>query len=111
MNTWKKCDGVSPIRAVIIDDDRCDAGGYSVRGHAPVLVMCRKLIEAGYDPATPLHAYRGGDSPCLRVSSIGYGANFTVEDSKTGTPIFRRWRDRHARDGAAPPVRQKRLAA
>jgi hypothetical protein len=34
----------------------CGAEGFTVRAYAPVLAMCRKLIEAGYDPATPLHA-------------------------------------------------------
>jgi len=41
------------------DDDsgtHCGAEGFTVRAYAPVLAMCRKLIEAGYDPATPLHA-------------------------------------------------------
>jgi hypothetical protein len=43
--------------------------------------MCRKLIEAGYDPDRPLHAYRG-DVLCLKVRSIGEGAKLTVDESR-----------------------------
>jgi hypothetical protein len=35
------------IRAEIIESDRCDAAGITVRANAPVLAMCRKLVEAG----------------------------------------------------------------
>jgi len=47
---------MTPIRAEISKSNRCDAEGYTVKTSAPVLAMCRKLVEAGYDPATPLHA-------------------------------------------------------
>jgi hypothetical protein len=79
------------ITAEIIGSDRCEAEGHTVRAAAPVLAMCRKLIEAGYDPATPLHAYRG-DNLALTVSTIGWGAKHTVEDSRCGTPVLRRYR-------------------
>jgi hypothetical protein len=59
------------IRATITDD-RCEAEGYSVRANAPVLALCRKLVENGYDPARPLHAYRG-NTVALTVTSIGWG--------------------------------------
>jgi hypothetical protein len=96
----------TPIRAAIIEDDLCEAEGYSVRAYAPVLAMCRKLIEAGFDPAQSLHAYRGdGRTPCLRVSSIGYGARFTVKDGPTGTPRFARWYDSAKGLAAASPTR------
>jgi hypothetical protein len=49
-----------PIRAEITGFDRCEAEGHAVRAAAPVLALCRRVVEAGYDPATPLHAYRGG---------------------------------------------------
>jgi hypothetical protein len=94
---------MNPIRAELDKSNRCDAAGYTVTGYVPVLGMCRKLIEAGFDPATPLHAYRG-DTLCLRVSSIGYGAKFTVEDSICGTPSLRRYRDRQRTMGAASHV-------
>ena len=49
-----------PIRAAIINSDRCAAEGYAVRAAGPILAMCRKLLAAGYDPDRPLHAHRGG---------------------------------------------------
>jgi hypothetical protein len=80
-----------PIRAEIDKSNRCDAAGYMVTGYSPVLAMCRKLVEAGFDPATPLHAYRG-DTLCLKVRSIGEGAKWTVRDSRFGTPSLRSYR-------------------
>ena len=41
--------------------------------------MCRKLVDAGYDPARPLYAYRG-DTLCLKVRSIGEGARLGCQD-------------------------------
>lgn len=92
-----------PIRAEIIKSDRCDADGHTVRAAAPVLAMCRKLVDAGYDQGRPLHAHRG-DVLALKVRSIGVGATLTVEDNRFGTPTLRRWRGRPAGVGAAPPV-------
>lgn len=99
---------MTAIRATMIDADRCEAEGHSVKAAAPVLALCRKLIEAGYDPATPLHAYRG-DVLALRVRSIGEGAKLTVTDSRCGTPVLRPWRDQQAGIVPSPPVRQTRL--
>jgi hypothetical protein len=45
-------------------------------GHAPVLGLCRALLEAGYDPRRPLRAYRG-DTVALKIRSIGEGAAYT----------------------------------
>ena len=42
------------IRAELIADDSCCALGMTVHGPAPVLALCRLLVEAGHDPATPL---------------------------------------------------------
>jgi hypothetical protein len=69
----------APIRAEIIKSNRCDAEGYTVKASAPVLAMCRKLIEAGYDPTRPLHAYRGS-TLCLKVRSIGEGARLECQE-------------------------------
>jgi hypothetical protein len=80
------------LRAEIIGCDSCEAEGHAVRAAAPVLAMCRKLVEAGRDPATPLHAYRG-DMLCVKVRSIGEGARYTVEDNRQGTPTLHPWRD------------------
>ena len=49
--------------------------------------MCRALIAAGYDPVTPLHAYRD-DYPALRVRSIGEGARLVVKAAGHGPPVF-----------------------
>jgi len=56
-------------RAELRGDDICDACGITVRSSTPVLALCRKLVKAGYDPATPLEAYRG-DTLCLRVPML-----------------------------------------
>jgi hypothetical protein len=50
-----------------------------------------------------LHAYRG-NTLALTVRSIGEGAKLTVEDNHIGKAVFRRWRNRAASGGAAPPI-------
>jgi hypothetical protein len=50
------------IRAEIIGTI-CTALGITAHGSAPVLALCRKLVEAGHDPATPLEAWRGVAQP------------------------------------------------
>src|SRR5262245_39791864 len=65
------------LRAVIIGSNQAEANGVTAHGHAPVLALCRALIEAGHDPNTPLEAYRG-TTLCLKVRSIGEGARLTV---------------------------------
>jgi hypothetical protein len=71
------------IRAEITGDDGASACGLVVHSGSPVLALCRKLIEAGHDPATPLDAYRG-ETLCLRVRSIGEAAGLRVNTSGTG---------------------------
>ena len=53
--------------------NRCTAEGITATSNAPVLALCRKLIAAGYDPATPLEAYRAA-TLCLNIRSIGEAA-------------------------------------
>ena len=98
------------IRAELIDSDRCSALGMTARSTAPVLALCRQLVEAGHDPAIPLEAWRN-DVLCLRIRSIGEGAQLTVEDDRHGRPRLRRWRNRERGCGAAPPARQIRDTA
>lgn len=93
----------APIHATLIGSDRCEALGVSARGFAPVLELCRALIELGVDPSTPLHAYRCGIL-CLRVSDIGWGAQFTVENDRHGRPRLRCWRERDRGCGAASSI-------
>ena len=76
------------IRAELFGSDCCIGFGLTARGAAPVLALCRKLVEAGHDPALALEAYRG-ETLCLRIRSIGEAACLTVEDSRHGTPRFR----------------------
>jgi len=44
----------SSNRAELVGDDSCSALGITVRSSSPVLALCRKLVDAGHDPATPL---------------------------------------------------------
>jgi hypothetical protein len=89
----------APIRATLTGSRRCEAEGFSSCSSVPVLALCRVLVAAGFDPATPLEAWRG-DVPALSIRTIGEGARLTVEDGRHGTPRFRSWRVRGCR--AAP---------
>jgi hypothetical protein len=97
------------IIAQLTGSDRCTSAGLTVRGYAPVLGMCRTLVAAGFNPDSPLHAYRGA-MLCLRIRSIGEGAKLTIEDNGCGTPVAQPWRDPPA-IGTASPVRPPRQAA
>jgi hypothetical protein len=71
--------------------DRGTALGVEAGG---VCDLCRKLIAAGVDPATPLHAYRG-IVLCLRIRTIGEAAKLTVVERERGNgPRFERWKPR-----------------
>jgi hypothetical protein len=95
------------IVAQLTGSNRCDAEGLTVAGNAPVLGMCRKLLEAGFDPATPLKAYRG-ETLCLTVSSIGWGAKYTVDDSRS--PRLVRWKP-FSRGGGSSRIAPDEVAA
>jgi hypothetical protein len=90
------------IRALLIGSNRCDAAGFIVRGRAPVTMLCRVLLEAGYDTGRPLHAYRG-DVLSLRVRTIGEGARLTVKTSGNGCPVFA------LAEGATAPLVRKSI--
>jgi hypothetical protein len=72
-------EGTKPMMAKLIGSDTCSAAGITVRGHAPVLTLCRKLVDAGYNPATRLECYRG-DALALTVRSIGEAAKLVVDE-------------------------------
>jgi hypothetical protein len=91
------------ISAELIGTNHATALGVVARSPSPVLALCRTLVEAGHDPATPLHAYRG-NTLALKVRSIGEGAKLTVEDNHLGKPVFRPQRNRPQNDGAGPPI-------
>jgi hypothetical protein len=71
------------IRTELIGSDACTARGITSRSSIPVLVMCRKLIAAGHNPATPLEAYRRGIL-CLRIRSIGEAAALEINARGNG---------------------------
>jgi hypothetical protein len=57
---------------------------------AIVCALCRRLVEAGHDPAEPMEVYRGS-TLALHVRSIGEAAKLTVEETPVG-PRFRKYR-------------------
>ena len=93
------------IRAELAWSDHATALGIVVCSSSPVLTLCRMLLEAGHDPATPLEAWRGG-TLCLRVRSIGEGARLRIRGNGVGFEITAE----ETRPGA-PPMRQMAGAA
>ena len=80
--------------------------GITATGHAPLLTLCRRLVEARHDSSTPLEAYRG-TTLCLRARSIGAGARLTVRESPDGKPRFATYRpapDGRQSCGGQPPT-------
>ena len=75
------------IRAVLIGSDCCAAAGLAAHSSAPVLALCRIMIGAGHDPATPLVVWRG-NTLALTIRSIGEGAK--VEASPRGVGFVHR---------------------
>jgi hypothetical protein len=66
---------MKPIIADLHDDKggaqpTASALGITAKAGAPVPALCRKLVKAGYDPATPLEAYRNRVM-AMTVRSIG----------------------------------------
>ena len=90
---------LAALCADLVGSDICTAPGIIVRSYAPVLTLCRRLIEAGIDPDRPLRVCRSG-TLALVVRSLAEGARLTVEDNRLRHPRFVRWRSRS--DGAAP---------
>jgi len=96
--------GAQTIRAELVGSDTCLAAGFTANGSMPGLKLCRRLVEAGHDPAARLEVYRGAVL-ALTVKSIGEGAGLSVADDTLGRPKFRRWRGPRG-SGAAPPIAQ-----
>jgi len=71
------------IRAELNGSNRCSTLGITARGHSPVLGLCRKLIEARYDPATSVEVYRD-QTLCLRVRSIGEATAIRIASHGVG---------------------------
>ena len=103
----RRCSAQAAIRGDLVGSNQASAAGIVATGHAPVLKLCRALVEAGHDPALPLEAYRGG-TLCLRISSLAEGAAMTVRDNAQGRPRFVRFvQDGHETCAAAPPMRER----
>jgi hypothetical protein len=84
-----------PIHAELIGSDHCGAFGLVARS---ALGLCRALIEAGRDPATPPKAWRG-PMLCLRIRRIGAGAQLRIASHGVGF-------ERLPECTGGPPVRQ-----
>ena len=99
------------VRADLVGADTAVAAGITATGHAPLLTLCRRLVEAGHDPSTPLEAYRG-TILCLRVRSIGAGARLTVKEGPDGKPRFATpGPDGRQSCGGQPPTRSNAAPA
>jgi len=94
---------VGAIVATLSGSDTASAEGISVSSPSPVLALCRKLIAYGFDPAIPIHVFRG-DTLALTVRSIGEGARLEIRGDGVG---FRRL----PKLGAGPPMRRPGRAA
>src|SRR5215472_12702791 len=94
-----------PIIAQFVESNRCSAEGLEVRANAPGLAMCRKLLEAGYDPDRKLHCFRG-ETLAMKISSIAYGARYSVSEPSIGSGVrLVSYSDGPQKSGAAPPIR------
>jgi hypothetical protein len=74
---------IAAVRAELIGSNCAVALGIEAHGSSPVLELCRILVEAGHDPATPLEAYRG-DTLALLIRSIGEAARLEVSQHGVG---------------------------
>jgi hypothetical protein len=89
------------IVAKLSDSNRCTALGLTAQSSAPVIVLCRALIDTGHDPATPMQVFRG-ETLALTVRAIGEAARLEINAKGTG------FVPRHA-VRTAPPMRGNAL--
>jgi hypothetical protein len=80
-----KTNSAAPICVELLGDDSAVAPSLSIKvvAHAPLLKICRALIAAGVDDATPLEAWRG-PILALRVTTIGAAAGLRVASHGVG---------------------------
>jgi hypothetical protein len=88
-------DATLAVIAKLVGSDTATALGISVKSSSPILLLCRRLVDAGHDPATPLHAYRD-DTLALTVRSIGEAAALEINAYGTG------FRPRRGADAGLP---------
>jgi hypothetical protein len=78
------------VRGLLFDahlDGRLIVG----RSTQPMLDGARRLLDEGYDPATPLVMRHAGASYASLRSTVGAAAKLTVRES-TGKPSFTDWK-------------------
>jgi hypothetical protein len=92
----------APIIAKITGSDTCTALGLTAQSSSPVLLLGRRLADAGHDPATAMQVFRG-DTLALIVRSIGEAARLRVGGHGVGF-------ERDLECGAGPPMRLPRRA-
>src|SRR5262249_18348193 len=85
----RRCPGA--IRAELSDSHSATALRITAKSDAPVLALCRKLVDAGHDPSTALEAFRG-DVLCLRIKSIGQGARLRIGTNGSGNAKTHGWK-------------------
>jgi hypothetical protein len=83
------------IVARLDGSDTCTALGLTAQSSSPVLLLCRRLLDAGYDPTLPLHVFRG--ALALIVRSIGEAARLRVGSHGVGFEV-------DPECGASPPI-------
>jgi hypothetical protein len=71
------------IRAELIASNCCSAHGIAAYCSAPALALCRKLVEAGYNPRMPLEVWRR-NTLALTMRSIGEGAKLEASPRGVG---------------------------
>jgi hypothetical protein len=86
------------MRAELAGSDSCSALGITISSSSPVLALCRKLVQAGFDPTMPMECYRG-DTLALRIRSIGEAAALEINAKGTSFTAGRAVR-------TASPIRQ-----
>jgi hypothetical protein len=100
------------VSAELTGSNSCDCKslGISTSGHAPVLAMCRELLQAGVNPDSALAVYRKGVL-ALRVRSISEGAPLTVKEPDHGRAQFATWKPFPSSPVGSPMRKNRRRAA
>jgi hypothetical protein len=71
------------ITAHLHGEQFCEGEGLAGRGEAPVLALCRALVNAGVDPDEPMDVYRG-TTVALHIRSIGVAARLRIRGDRVG---------------------------
>jgi hypothetical protein len=82
------------IRAKLFGSTTCTCVGLTVCADAPVLEMCRKLVQLGLDPKTKLDVFQHGThsitvgeiSPAAELKIAGNGVGFVTKRRRQASP-------------------------